>query len=207
VIAATGFTTPMQDLPALGAAVFSEGRLPALNPFWESVSVPGLYFAGCATQAAGGLNKYGIPSNSAAVQGFRYNARVMAEHIASTHFGTGLPAREVAPADLAGHLLAEATRGPELWNQRSYLASVAERRPGGLYDAGIQPLAHFVDAAGPDAVAVAVETDATGDIHPAIYIRTGGRVSEHVLPSHPLHDFETMEHRRRLEELVKPFLK
>ncbi|HEU4868389.1 MAG TPA: NAD(P)-binding domain-containing protein [Actinomycetota bacterium] len=205
VIAATGFTTPMQDLPALGAAVFSEGRLPALNPFWESVSVPGLYFAGCATQAAGGLNKYGIPSNSAAVQGFRYNARVMAEHIASRHFGVKLPVREVAPDDLVGHLLSEATRGPELWNQRSYLASVAERRPGGLYAASIQPLAHFVDAAGPDAVAVTVETDATGDIHPAVYTRMGGRVSEHVLASQPLHEFETMEHRRQLEELLKPF--
>jgi thioredoxin reductase len=204
VIAATGFTTPMQDLPQLGTAVFSEGRLPALNPFWESVSVPGLYFAGCATQAAGGLNKYGIPSNSAAVQGFRYNARVMAEHIASRHFGAGPPAREIAPGDLVPYLLEEATRGPELWNQRSYLASVVERRGAGLFDASIQPLAHFVDAAGPDAAAVAVETDASGDIHPAIYLRVGNKVSEHVLPSHALHQFETMEHQRQLIELLKP---
>ncbi|MEX0790660.1 MAG: NAD(P)-binding domain-containing protein [Actinomycetota bacterium] len=203
-IAATGFTTPMQDLPRLGAAVFSEGRLPALNPFWESVSVRGLFFAGCATQAAAGLNKYGIPSNSAAVQGFRYNARVMAEHIAASHFGVELPAPEIAPDRLVPHLLEEATRGPELWNQRSYLASVVERRPQGLSRTGIRPLAHFVDAAGPDAVAMAVETDSSGDIHPAIYLRVGGRVTEHVLPSHALHQFETMDHQRQLEDLLKP---
>jgi thioredoxin reductase len=204
-IAATGFTTPMLDLPQLGAAVFSEGRLPALNPFWESVSMPALYFAGCATQAAAGLNKYGIPSNSAAVQGFRYNARVMAEHIAATHFGVRLPAREIPPDGVVRHLLAEATRGPELWNQRSYLASVVERRDGNLVDAGIQPLAHFVDSAGPEAVAVAVETDATGDIHPAVYLRVAGRVTEHVLPSHPLHQFETMDHELQLGDLLKSF--
>jgi thioredoxin reductase len=201
-VAATGFTTPMNDLPKLGAAVFSEGRLPALNPFWESVSVPGLYFAGSVTQAAAGLNKYGIPSNSAAVQGFRYNARVMAEHIATAHFGISLPARPIPPDELVPHLLGEATRGPELWNQRSYLASVVEKRDGGLLDAGIQPLAHFVDAAGPDSVAVAVETDASGDIHPAVYLRTSGRVTEHVLPSDALQQFDTPEHEKQLGELL-----
>lgn len=204
-IAATGFTTPMNDLPKLGAAVFSEGRLPALNPFWESVSVPGLYFAGSVTQAAAGLNKYGIPSNSAAVQGFRYNARVMAEHLAAAHFGVSPPARAIHPDQLVAHLLGEATSGPELWNQRSYLASAVELRDGGWFDAGIQPLAHFVDAAGPDAVAVAVETDSAGDIHPAIYLRGAGRVTEHVLQSDALHRFDTADHEKQLSELLASF--
>lgn len=201
-IAATGFTTPMQDLPKIGVAVFSEGRLPAMDAFWQSVSVPGIYFAGCATQASAGLNKYGIPSNSAAVQGFRYNARVMAAHIAARHFAVEPQVRPVAGRDLVTHLLGEATRAPELWNQRSYLASVVEMRQGGPVDAGIQPLAWFVDAAGPDAVAMAVETDASGDIHPAVYLRLAGNVTEHVLPSEPLQNFETPEHRRMLTELV-----
>jgi len=100
------------------------------------------------------------------------------------------------------HLLSEATRAPELWNQRSYLASVVERRNGDLINRGAQPLAHFVDFPGPDAVAVAVETDATGDIHPAVYVRRTGRVTEHLLPSHPLHQFETMDHERQLAELL-----
>jgi thioredoxin reductase len=206
-IAATGFTTPLRDLPEIGVAVFNEARLPAMTPFWESVTVPGLYFAGSVTQAAAGLNKYGIPSNSAAVQGFRYNARVMAEHIAATHFGVATRGTPIAPDDLVPHLLSEATRAPELWNQRSYLTAVVERRNGNLLNRGMQPLAHFVDFPGPDAVAVAVETDATGDIHPAVYVRRAGRVTEHLLPSHPLLQFETIDHERQLEELLRPLIR
>jgi thioredoxin reductase len=206
VVAATGFTTPLQDLPKLGVAIFNEGKLPALTPFWESVSVPGLYFAGSTTQAAAGLNKYGIPANSAAVQGFRYNARVLAEHIAQERFGIRKPRARIDTAALVPYLLAEATRAPELWNQRSYLARVVGLGDGDVTDEGIMPLAHFVDSAGPDAVAVAVETDSTGDIHPAIYLKRSGRVQEHLLPSHPLHSFETIDHQTQLEALLKPYI-
>lgn len=205
-IAATGFTTPMLDLPKLGMAVFSQDRLPALTPFWESISVPGLYFAGCATQAATGLNKYGIPSNSAAVQGFRYNAKALAQHIAARHFGVTSPEKPIHPRDLVPYLLSEAARAPELWNQRSYLARVVALGDHGPRDRGILPLAHFVDSTGEDAVAVAVETDAGGDIHPAIYLRTSGSVKEHLLPSHPLLQFETVEHQRQVQGLLKSYL-
>ena len=205
VIAATGFTTPLQDLPKLGVAIFSEGRLPALTRFWESVSVPGVYFAGSTTQAAAGI-KTGIPSNSAAVQGFRYNARVLAQHIAEKRFGIKQAHAGIDPSGLVAHLLAEATRAPELWNQRSYLASVVDLSESGMSNGGIVPLAHFVDSAGPDAVAVAVETDLTGDIHPAIYLRRSGRVEEHMLVSDPLHSFETIDHQRQLEALLKPYV-
>ena len=37
-------------------------------------------------------------------------------------------------------------------------------------------LADFVDSDGPDGVAITVETDDTGDIHPAVYVRRHGRV-------------------------------
>ena len=43
VIAATGFQTPLRDLPALGLVTVSDGRVPALTPFWESVSLSGVY--------------------------------------------------------------------------------------------------------------------------------------------------------------------
>lgn len=205
VIAATGFTTPLQDLPKLGVAVFAQGRLPAMTPFFESVSVPGIYFAGCVTQAATGMNKYGMPSNSAAVQGFRYNARVLAEHVARRHFGVAARARPVPPRDLVSYLLSEATSAPELWNQRSYLARVVALGPGGPVDQGIWPLEHFVDSTGDDAVAIAVETDASGDIHPAIYLRSGGRVTEHLLESHPLLEFSTAYNARRLQRLLAAY--
>jgi thioredoxin reductase len=207
VIAATGFTTPMLDLPALGVNTFNQGRLPALTPFWESVSVPGIYFAGSTTQAAAGLNKYGIPSNSAAVHGFRYNARVLSAHIAAHHFGIRPARNAIKPHDLVPYLLAEAARGPELWNQRSYLArAVALGEDSGIADGGIVPLAHFVDSPGGDAVAIAVETDNRGDIHPAVYLRRPGRVEEHLLGSGPLLQFETIDHQRQLQDLLMPYL-
>jgi thioredoxin reductase len=199
-LAGTGFTTPLGDLPEqLGVAVFSQGRLPAQTPFWESATAPGVFFAGSATQGSIGLKKYGIPSNSAAVHGFRYNARVLAEHLARGVLGLERPRPAVDRDQVVGYLLREASAAPELWNQQSYLARVitfsAEQ---GINDDGIRPLAAFVDEVGPDAAAVTVETDPTGDIHPAVYVRRAGRVEEHLLPSDPLLDFATAEHRAAL---------
>ena len=76
--------------------------------------------------------------------------------------------------------------------------------PGeGIVDQGILPLAHFVDEAGPDAIAATVETDNTGDIHPCVYVRRGGKVQEHLLDGAALHDFTGPEHRAQLEGLMK----
>src|SRR4029077_4554737 len=76
VISATGFVCPLLDLPALGVATFGQSKLPAQTEFWESASVPGIFFAGSITQGSAGLKKHGIPSNSGALHGYRYNARV-----------------------------------------------------------------------------------------------------------------------------------
>jgi hypothetical protein len=204
VIAATGFGTPLGDLAELGVKTFYQGRLPAQTAFWESASVPGVYFAGSITQGSIGLKKYGIPSNSAAVHGFRYNAVALARHIAEARFGVAIERKRIAPNEVVPLLLDEATRAPELWNQQSYLARVLMLDPnGGMIDEGIVSLAHFVDAAGPDGVAIAVETDAEGDIHPALYIRRGGRVEEHTLASSPMLDFQTAEHVAQLTALLK----
>src|SRR3989442_3768491 len=58
VIAATGFVTPLLDLPTLGVATFGQSRLPAQTPFWESATAPGSFFAGTITQGAAGLKKH-----------------------------------------------------------------------------------------------------------------------------------------------------
>ncbi|MDQ3962826.1 MAG: NAD(P)-binding domain-containing protein [Actinomycetota bacterium] len=202
VIAATGFAAPLQDLPELGVATFFQGRLPAQTPFWESATVPGIYFAGAITQGSIGLKKYGIPSGSAAVHGFRYNARVLAEHIAVKHLGKTIARPEIATDAIVDHLLERATHSPELWHQRSYLAHELDVADGHGVVQGIVPLAHFVDAGGPDAIAITVETDAEGDIHPAVYIRRAGQVEEHLLPSSVLHTYETGEHRSLLQGLL-----
>jgi len=150
-----------------------------------------------------GLKKYGLPSNSAAVHGFRYNARVLARHIAVTQFHLPTQPRQVPRDRVVDLLLREATSAPELWNQQSYLARVVTfPRDGRVEDAGVEPLAHFVDSPGPDAAAVTVETDDQGDIHPALYVRRGGTVREHTMPSDPLHDFTTAEHRTQLASVL-----
>lgn len=207
VIAATGFGTPLGDLPSVGVATFSQGRLPRMTGFWESMSVPGIYFAGAVTQGAIGLRKHGHAGNSAGVAGFRHNARVLATHLARTHFGVDIPRPVLRPDAIVPYLLAEATRAPELWNQQAYLARVVTFDPaqGGLDD-GILPLAAFVDAPGSDAVAISVETDSSGDHHPAAYIRRDGRVSEHALAPDPLHNFEGARYQADLADLLKGLL-
>ena len=87
VISATGFVCPLVDLPDLGVATFGASGLPAQTPWWESTTVPGIHFAGTIGQGAKGLQPHGQPSNSGAVHGARYNARLLASRIATTHFG------------------------------------------------------------------------------------------------------------------------
>jgi thioredoxin reductase len=207
VIATTGFTCPLGDLRHLGLKTFAQDRLPAQTPFWESATVPGLYFAGTITQGAVGLKKYGHPSGSSAVHGLRYNARVLARHLAEKHFGISFEQPGISPNDAVDHLLVNATRAPDLWNQQSYLVRVLEHRDDGTFgDAGSLPLAHFVDSYEQDAVAITIETDGDGDIHPAVYLRRGPQATEHLLPSAHLHDYRTEEHRAQLASLLADWI-
>jgi len=207
VIAATGFVAPLLDLPDLGVATFGQSRLPAQTPFWESATVPGIFFAGTIGQGAAGLKKHGIPSNSGAVQGARYNARALARQIATTRFGRVVERAEVAPERVVDFLLDELSLGPELWHQRAYLARVLSLEPdAGIRDEGIQPLAWFVDAGGGDAIAATLETDGTGAVFPVVYLRRDGAVSEHAIDPHPLLDYRTDAARRDLGAILAPLL-
>lgn len=196
VIAATGFTCPLLDLPDLGLTTFGRAKLPAVTPMWESVSMPGIYFAGTISQAARGLRKHGIPANSGAVQGHRYNGIILARHIAETHFGAHTPRPAVPEADVLGYLLREATCAPELWHQKAYLARVVSvSTDDGIRDEGILPLVHALDALDRDVIAMTVEADGAGGIYPVMYTQHAGRTEEHALPGHPLLDFATADHR------------
>ena len=207
VVAATGFTTPMRDLPDIGVSTFYQDRLPAQTAFWESAAVRGIFFAGSISQGSIGLKKYGRPGGGAAVHGFRYSAVVMARHIAEDHLGMTIDRPELKPDEVVPLLAREAAHAPELYHQQSYLARVVSFDPDrGIRDEGILPLAHFVDTSGPDSVAVAIETDDTGDIHPAAYLRRGTQVEEHLLPGDPLLRFDSQEHRDQLEGLLKGYL-
>ena len=201
VIAATGFRAPVRDLPALGVAMVNDGRMPAQTPYWESVSVPGIYFAGNVMGASAGLRKHGATSSAASVNGFRYKARVLAQHIAENHFGVQRERQELTRAGAVSFLLEELARAPELWVQKGYLARVVET-DGGYHHGGIVPLADYVDRSGADSCAVTVEYGADGAVTPVVYIRRKGRLAEHALPTHPLHRFDTHEHRRELDAFI-----
>jgi thioredoxin reductase len=207
VIAATGFRAPVQDLPELGVATVLDGRLPALTPFWESVTVPGIYFAGNVTQAAQGLRKHGVASVSSMVCGFRYNARILARHVAEAVFGRTLERPAVDPERVVAYLLDELNRAPELTMQKGYLArvlSVGERE--GIRDQGILPLEVFVDGSA-DGVAATLEFDSEETIRPVVYMRRHGTLREAELEPHPLRRYDDPAYARELELLLRPLLR
>jgi thioredoxin reductase len=204
VIAATGFVTPLVDLPELGVATFGASTLPAQTPWWESASLPGVFFAGTIGQGAKGLQKHGIPANSGAVHGARYNARVLAGYLARTRFGIDPERTRVAPEAAAAFLATELAEGPELFHQRGYLARVLTADPaGGLRDDGVQPLADVLDAGGPDALIGTLEADGSGAIFPVIYSRLGGQIVERAIEPDPLLRFDTTDTRLAIDDLAR----
>jgi thioredoxin reductase len=206
VIAATGFRAPLQDLPELGVTTVLDGRLPALTPFWESVSVPGVFFAGNVTQAAQGLRKHGVASVSSMVCGFRYNARILARHVAEALFGIVLERPRLEPERVVLYLLEELNSAPELTMQKGYLARVLRiDSTVGVRDEGILPLEVFVDGAH-DGVAVTLEFDAEETIRPVLYVRHRRTLQETALPPHPLRRYDDAVYRDSLEQLLRPLL-
>ncbi len=200
VIAATGFRTPLQDLPELGLVTVADDRIPALTPWWESVSLPGAFFAGNASQGARGLGKRGAGASSGSVNGFRYNARVLAEHLAQRLTGWEPPRDRVE--DVVAFLLHELSSAPDLWVQKGYLCRVVSRSDGGWRDEGVMPLAHYLDAAEDDRAAASVEVDEKGTILPTLYLRDRGEIREHQLDPHPLHEYEGEPYRRHVAAIV-----
>jgi hypothetical protein len=142
------------------------------------------------------------------VCGFRYNARILARHVAETVFGRRLERPAVAAERVVPYLVDELNRAPELTMQKGYLARVlgADPAEGGVRDHGILPLEVFVDGSH-DGVAVTLEFDAEETIRPVVYVRSGGVVHETALPSHPLRRYDDPVYRETLQELVRPLLR
>jgi thioredoxin reductase len=205
VILATGFQAPLQDLRELGVTTVLNDRVPVLTPFFESVSAPGIFFAGNITAGSRGIRKHGVGPNSTSVNGFRYNARVLAEDLAE-RLGRERPRARIERDDLVAFLLQELATAPELWIQKNFLARVVSVSDDGLFDEGIVPLEHFLDSGGGDAIAATIEMDPRTVIYPAVYVRRRGRMEEHELPSHPVHAFRGSEYRRELEARLRPLL-
>jgi len=196
-IAATGFRTPLRDLREHGLSTVADGRIPALTPYWESTTLPGVYFAGNTMQGAAGLRKNGVGSASGTVSGFRYNARLLARRIAQ-QLGRRLEWRELGRDEIVPFLLEELRCGSEIWTQKGYLARAVY--PDGSTD--VVPLAHFLDHCEQGSIALTVEMNAEGEIYPVAYVRDGEEIDERPMSPAPLNDFGGGEYRDALEALL-----
>jgi thioredoxin reductase len=96
-------------------------RFPAQTPEWESINVPGLYFAGTLTQA----NDFREHA-SAFVHGFRYNTRALFRMLQAKHHRREWPGREIEPTPegLVDATLARLNRGSAAWHQAGFLHDV-----------------------------------------------------------------------------------
>jgi hypothetical protein len=169
--------------------------------------VPSVYFAGNVTQAAQGLRKHGVASVSSMVCGFRYNARILARHVAESVFGVPVERPRVEPAQVAPYVVDELNRAPELVMQKGYLArvlSVDENE--GIRDNGVLPLEVFVDGSR-DGIAATLEFDSEETIRPVVYVRHNGVLHETALPAHPLRRYDDPVYRETLEALLRPLVR
>ena len=201
MIAATGFQTPLRICRSSGSSTVADGRIPALTPFWESVSLPGVFFAGNASQGARGIGKRGAGASSTSVNGFRYNARVLARHLAERLDCQDASAR--APVvDVVPFLL---RRADERARALGAEGLPLPRRLGGRRLArgrGRRPARVVPRLGRPDAYAASVEVDEAGKIVPTLYVRRGGEIAEHQLEPHPLHQYEGEPYRRELTSVL-----
>ena len=176
VIACTGFRL---DDSVFAAGTRPEltirGRLPALTAEWESVNVPGLYFAGTLTQSRD-FRKY----TSAFIHGFRYGVRALQRILDAKYHGTPWPHRTL-PADpgaLTDAINARINRTPALWDQFSFLADVLVIEGGTVRYRAEQPL-DYVHEHGTGSAYVAVSLE-WGEGHDSIdpFDLAAGRAGE-----------------------------
>ena len=168
---------------------------------YESATVPGIFFAGTIGQGVAGLRKYGHPANSGAVHGARYNLRLMIETLARAAPGRAPATAGVGPRGPRRATSSRSSPRPPSCGTRSrtWRAPCPATRTARCATRASCRWRDYVDSAGPDGVAVTVETDAEGDIHPAIYVRRHGRVDgDATLDGAPLHDYRTPAHRAQL---------
>ncbi|HJX27656.1 MAG TPA: NAD(P)-binding domain-containing protein [Thermoanaerobaculia bacterium] len=96
-------------------------RFPAQTSEWESVNVPGVYFAGTLTQMRD-FKK----TTSGFIHGFRYNVRALFRMLDKKYHGRELPSRavEATPEGLMLAAMERINRSSALWQQYGFLHDV-----------------------------------------------------------------------------------
>ena len=120
VIACTGFRMDSSIFDAdCRPELTINDRFPALTAEWESVNVPGLYFAGTLTQSRD-FKKH----TSAFIHGFRYGIRALVRMLDEKYHGIEWPHRTVPRDGLADAVLARINRTSALFQQFGFLCDV-----------------------------------------------------------------------------------
>ena len=98
-----------------------QGRFPAQTEAWESVNVPGLYFAGTLSQ-----QRDFKKSTNGFIHGFRYAVRALHRILAQRYDRTPWPAANLdgTPTAIADAIIARVNRTSALWQQFGVLADV-----------------------------------------------------------------------------------
>ncbi|KAF4408014.1 MULTISPECIES: NAD(P)-binding domain-containing protein [Streptomyces] len=102
-------------------ALVIDDRFPEQTSAFESVNVPGLYFAGTLTQ-----QRDFKKSTNGFIHGYRYGARALHRILGSRHDGTPWPARQLTadPGSIADAVIERVNRSSGLWQGFGFLGDV-----------------------------------------------------------------------------------
>ncbi|MEU6554431.1 NAD(P)-binding domain-containing protein [Streptomyces sp. NPDC046915] len=128
VIVCTGFRfdASMFD-PEVEPELVIDDRFAALTPAYESVNVPGLYFAGTLMQ-----QRDFKKSTGGFIHGFRYAVRALSHILDERHHDQPWPHRAVAPeaSALAESVVERVNRSSALWQQFAVIGDLLVTPPG-----------------------------------------------------------------------------
>jgi thioredoxin reductase len=230
VLACTGFRfdADIFDASARPRLVVND-RFPEQTPAFESVNVPGLYFAGTLTQQLD-FKK----STNGFIHGFRYGVRALHRILGERHHDTPWPADKLdaTPESITRAIIGRVNRTSALWQQFGFLADVitvdcAETEATGALYHEEMPVA-YIDRDGPafvvtleygpdhdkvdpfDITVGRIAQDTVGQAHDAAYLhpvvrfrRDGAVVATHHLAENLENRWDRPEvHVRPLEEFV-----
>jgi thioredoxin reductase len=129
VIVCTGFRfDPSIFDPSCRPELVIGDRFPAQTPEWESVNVPGLYFAGTLMQVRDFKR-----STGGFIHGFRYGVRALHRMLELKYHGVEWPHRRLTadPRVLADAVIARVNRTSALWQQFGFLCDLIALGPDG----------------------------------------------------------------------------
>ncbi|WAP59793.1 NAD(P)-binding domain-containing protein [Streptomyces sp. S465] len=129
VIVCTGFRFDSSPFdPECRPELVINDRFAELTPAFESVNVPGLYFAGTLTQ-----QRDFKKSTNGFIHGFRYAVRALSRILDERHHDRPWPHRPVAtdPTALADAVVARVNRSSALWQQFGVIGDLLVTPAGG----------------------------------------------------------------------------